>query len=143
MTLLQINLFLEQYYTEHLDFKNGSQHKNYNRAIGDTWDDIRDFINLHYTNTRQDTEFWKESSKEERRSNRLNDLLETWKSRMPRLADYSSSNYLNFYKLGNTLWYQVLLGMKILDPKVAENELKSFGLYGVAEKDLFYCYFTV
>ena len=137
MTLLQINLFLEQYYTEHLDFKNDSQHKNYNRAIGDTWDDIRDFINLHYTNTRQDTEFWKESSKEERRSNRLNDLLETWKSIMPRLADYSSSNYLNFYKLGNTLWYQILIGMKILNPSVAEKELKAFKLWEVAERDYF------
>ena len=55
---------------------------------------------------------------------------------MPRVSDYSSSNFMNFYKLGNTLWYQILIGMKILDPKVAENELKSFGLYGVAEKDL-------
>ena len=53
---------------------------------------------------------------------------------MPRVSDYSSSNFMNFYKLGNTLWYQILIGMKILNPKVAENELKSFGLYDIAEK---------
>ena len=56
---------------------------------------------------------------------------------MPRLADYSSSNYLNFYKLGNTLWYQILIGMKILNPSVAEKELKAFKLWEVAERDYF------
>ena len=55
---------------------------------------------------------------------------------MPRVIDYSSSNYMNFYKLGNTLWYQVLLGMKILNPNIAENELKSFRLWNIAKKDL-------
>ena len=136
MTIIQIELFLTKYYTDNLDFKNESQHINYNRTIGDTWDDIRDFINLHYVNTRQDTDFWKMSSSEQRWSPRLKELLETWKSRMPRVVDYSSSNYMNFYKLGNTLWYQVLLGMKILNPTVAENELKSFRLWDIAKKDL-------
>ena len=51
---------------------------------------------------------------------------------MPRVSDYSSSNHMDFYKLGNTLWYQVLIGMKILNPKVAENELKSYNLYDTA-----------
>jgi len=136
MTIIQIELFLTKYYTDNLDFKNDSQHINYNRTIGDTWDDIRDFINLHYVNTRQDTDFWKMSSSEQRWSPRLKELLETWKTRMPRVVDYSSSNYMNFYKLGNTLWYQVLLGMKILNPTIAENELKSFGLWDIAKRDL-------
>ena len=136
MTIIQIELFLTKYYTDNLDFKNESQHINYNRTIGDTWDDIRDFINLHYVNTRQDTDFWKMSSSEQRWSPRLKELLETWKTRMPRVVDYSSSNYMNFYKLGNTLWYQVLLGMKILNPTIAENELKSFRLWDIAKKDL-------
>ena len=109
-----------------------SQHKNYNRAIGDTWDDIRDFIVAHYINTRQDTDFWKESSSKDRWSDRLKELMEMWSVRMPRVSDYSSSNHMDFYKLGNTLWYQVLIGMKILNPKVAENELKSFNLYDKA-----------
>mgnify|MGYP006093653129 CR=1 FL=1 len=135
MTIIQIELFLKDYYTDHLDFKNESQHKNYNRAIGDTWDDIRDFINVHYVNTRQDTDFWKMSSNSDRWSPRLKELLETWQTRMPRYADYSSSNYMNFYKLGNTLWYQVLLGMKILNPDVAEKELRSFNLWEIAQND--------
>lgn len=132
MSIVQVDLFLKNYYSDHLDFTKESQHKNYNRAIGDTWDDIRDFIVAHYINTRQDTDFWKESSSKDRWSDRLKELMEMWSVRMPRVSDYSSSNHMDFYKLGNTLWYQVLIGMKILNPKVAENELKSFNLYDKA-----------
>jgi tryptophan halogenase len=136
MSIVQVDLFLKNYYSDHLDFTKESQHKNYNRAIGDTWDDIRDFIVAHYINTRQDTDFWKESSSKDRWSDRLKELMEMWSVRMPRVSDYSSSNHMDFYKLGNTLWYQVLIGMKILNPKVAENELKSYNLYDRAEKEL-------
>ena len=40
----------------------------------------------------------------------------------------------SFYNLGNTLWYQVLIGMKLLDSNLAKEELKSWNLYDVAEK---------
>ena len=136
MSIVQVDLFLKNYYSDHLDCTKQAQQKNYNRAIGDTWDDIRDFIVAHYINTRQDTDFWKESSSKDRWSDRLKELMEIWSVRMPRISDYSSSNHMDFYKLGNTLWYQVLIGMKILNPKVAENELKSYRLYDMAEKEL-------
>ena len=52
-----------------------------------------------------------------------------WKYRMPRTVDYVNDIGNNFYNIGNTLWYQVLIGMKILNPQVAKNELKSYNLY--------------
>ena len=135
MTIVQVDLFLKNYYTDHIDLKNDALQNNYNRVIGDTWDDIRDFIVAHYTNTRKDTEFWTESSSEKRWSPRLKNLYEVWKSRMPRITDYSSSNYMDFYKLGNTLWYQVLIGMNVLNSELAEKELQSYNLMDIAEKD--------
>ena len=49
---------------------------------------------------------------------------------MPRINDYNakSDHGGNFFGLGNSLWYNVLMGMHLLDPEVAEKELKGFGL---------------
>ena len=113
MTVLQINHFIEQFFTN----------------------DIKDFIVLHYQTPRKDTDFWKEASSRERRSDRLNSLLELWKTRMPRSAEYRGVNGSNFYNLGNTLWIQVLWGMKLIEPDVAKNELKNFHIYDYAEKN--------
>ncbi len=39
---------------------NDSQRSTYNHAIGESWDEIRDFLAIHYKfNARLDTEFWK------------------------------------------------------------------------------------
>ena len=103
---------------------------SYNKDINVIWDDIKDFIRLHYISPRQDTNFWKDVSNT-KISNTLKDRLDIWKSRMPRYADYGINN---FYELGNTLWYQILIGMKILNKDVALNELESFKLLNYAEE---------
>jgi len=133
MTILQINNFIEQYYTKDLNFKCQSLINQYNLEIGSMWDDLRDFINLHYITPRKDTEFWIESSSNKRHSENLKNKLEIWKSRMPRVNDYHGGLYNTFYHLGNTLWYQILLGMNLLDDKTAEKELQDFKLSYFAE----------
>ena len=134
MTVLQINHFIEQFFTNDMSF---NQHAIdlYNNDITSIWNDIKDFIVLHYQTPRKDTNFWKEASSRERRSDRLNSLLELWKTRMPRSAEYRGVNGSNFYNLGNTLWIQVLWGMKLIEPDVAKNELKNFHIYDYAEKN--------
>ena len=47
---------------------------------------------------------------------------------MPRENDYINDIGNNFYHLGNTLWYQIAIGMKLLEPKLAKEELQSFTL---------------
>jgi hypothetical protein len=133
MTILHINHFIEQYYNQYMNFNVSEQHDSYNRGFADAWDDLRDFIVLHFLSPRKDTEFWIESASEDRRSARLKNLLEIWKTRMPRYVDYKSSNHMNFYHLGNTLWYQILIGMKLLDSEIAIKELEGFNLMNVAE----------
>ena len=133
MTVLQINRFIEQFFTNDMSF---NQHAIdlYNNDITSIWNDIKDFIVLHYQTPRKDTDFWKEASSRKRRSDRLNSLLELWKTRMPRSAEYRGVNGSNFYNLGNTLWIQVLWGMKLVEPDIAKNELKNFHIYDYAEK---------
>ena len=119
----------ENYFTHNMNL-NGQQQKQYNEDINTIWDDIKDFIRLHYISPRQDTTFWKDVSNT-KMSDTLKTKLDIWKGRMPRYADYGRHN---FYDLGNTLWYQILLGMNLLDKNIAENELKSFDLYDYAEQ---------
>ena len=99
------------------------------------WDNIRDFIVYHYITPRKDTEFWKESSSSKRWSPRLTRLMTMWKYKMPRENDYINDIGNNFYSIGNTLYYQIAIGMKLLDPNMAKQELKDYGLYNYNKKN--------
>ena len=55
--------------------------------------------------------------------------MNIWKYRMPRMVDYINDKNNNFYHIGNTLWYQIAIGMRLLDPKMAKRELKDYGVY--------------
>ena len=133
MTVLQINYFIEQYFTHSMDFNNTTIQDQYNKTMTSIWDDIKDFIVMHYITPRNDTDFWIEASSEKRRSEELKSKLAVWKTRMPRTTDYKGRLNDNFYDLGNTLWMQVLIGMKLLDPKIANDELNQFGLDELAK----------
>jgi len=60
--------------------------------------------------------------------------MSMWKYRMPREVDYVNDKGNNFYNIGNTLYYQIAIGMKLLDSKVAKKELKEYNLYDVTKK---------
>ena len=133
-TILQITHFIENYFKRDMTFKCDLFQKQYNSEMTQMWDNIRDFIVLHYKTPRKDTKFWIDSTKNERLSPRLRDMLEKWKYRMPRVIDYINDKNNNFYSIGNTLYYQILIGMKLLDPKMAKDELKNYGLYNHAKE---------
>ena len=134
-TMIQITHFLENYFKRDMTFKCDLFQKQYNSEMTQMWDNIRDFIVLHYKTPRKDTKFWIDSTKNERLSPRLRDMLEKWKYRMPRVIDYINDKNNNFYSIGNTLYYQILIGMKLLDPKMAKDELKNYGLYDFAKEN--------
>jgi tryptophan halogenase len=134
-TLQQINYFMDYYFTENLNMQETVLHDSYNKEMTNMWDDIRDFIVLHYISERKDTEFWRESSSVKRRSKELNEKLEKWKYRMPRTIDYSIKGN-NFFNLGNSLWYQICMGMNILNSEVAKKELFYYNIYERAKQDL-------
>ena len=128
-TIMQINHFLEYYFKKGLNYKCNLFHEQYNLEMTQMWDNIRDFIVFHYITPRKDSEFWKEASDTKRWSTRLKRLMSMWSYKMPRENDYINDIGNNFYHLGNTLWYQVAIGMKLFNPKLAKEELQSFYLY--------------
>jgi len=133
-TIMQITHFFENYYKEDMPFECEHLENQYNSEMIEMWDHIKDFIVYHYITPRKDTEFWIEAKKSKRHSERLKKLLELWKYRMPRVVDYITDKNNNFYSIGNVLWYQIAIGMKLLDPKLAKQELKEYHLYDYAKE---------
>ena len=125
-TIIQIYYWLDNYYKPELNFNVDLFQEQYNDTMSRMWDDLRDFIVFHYITPRNDTDFWIESSDKKRWSPRLSNLLEMWKYRMPRVVDFITNDV---YYTGNTLWYQIAMGMNILDSTLAKDELKEYNLY--------------
>ena len=61
--------------------------------------------------------------------------MNIWKHRMPRAVDYIGNKGNNYCDIGNVLWYQIAIGMNILDPKLARQELQDYNLYNISKQD--------
>lgn len=133
-TIMQITHFIENYFKKDMPFKCNLLQEQYNSEMTQMWDNIRDFIVYHYITPRKDTKFWIESTKQERFSPRLKNMLEMWKHRMPREVDYINDKGNNFYNIGNTLYYQIAIGMNLLNPKIAKKELQDYGIYDLTKQ---------
>ena len=81
-TLQQINYFMDYYFTENLNMQETVLHNSYNKEMANMWDDIRDFIVLHYISERKDTEFWKDFSTRNKASQRVQYLLDVAKDKV-------------------------------------------------------------
>jgi flavin-dependent dehydrogenase len=132
-TIMQINHFFENYFKKDLKFKCDKLINQYNSEMTTMWDNIKDFIVFHYISPRKDTDFWIEAKNIKRHSERLKIIMEIWKHRMPRVVDYITDKNNNFYHIGNTLWYQIGIGMKLFDAKIAKQELVDYNLYNYAK----------
>lgn len=133
-TILQINHFLDNYFTDNLNLNNQHIQKDYNTYIASLIDDIRDFIILHYQSKRTDTKFWIEASSKKRWSDEFTRKMEIWKSRMPRNIDYH--HYGRNHLAGNSLWLQVGHGYNLFNSSIAKQELIYYNLYEKAKNDL-------
>jgi len=133
-TIMQITHFIENYFKKDMPFECEYLQEQYNSEMGQMWDNIRDFIMFHYITPRKDTEFWKESGRPHRWSKRLTKQMSIWKYRMPRTVDYINDKGNNFYNIGNTLWYQIAIGMNLFDSKMAKKELKDYGIYDATKQ---------
>ena len=80
---------------EHLDFSDLDHSENvavsrqaHNRRIANLYEEILDFVNLHYcTSDRSDTAFWREVTSPRRVSPGLASLLELWRVKAPSNLD--------------------------------------------------------
>lgn len=82
--------------------------KNYNQQVVAIWENIIDFIKLHYCiSKRDDTQFWRDNRDEENIPERLLEKLKYWRTHIPSQFDFERTTDL--FKLENYLY--VMYGM--------------------------------
>lgn len=93
----------------------------YNKRTNDMYDDIKDFLNVHYMGGRSDSDFWKYIKSGETQTEFVADILEMSKVKLPTNKDFIA-------RFGNTdwgLWCYVVSGIGKLSPEISKKELSS------------------
>ncbi len=85
--------------------------RRFNTILANRYEEILDFVNLHYCLTRrQDTPFWREVRKAERVTERLRDKLSFWALKPPSQSDFDDHFRLFSYQS----YEYILYGMNFL-----------------------------
>ena len=120
-TIVQIKNFLDYLRPTFEDTMNTGSIKFYNQRTAKSYDELVNFLVLHYMGGRTDTEFWRYVATGATKTEFVADLLEMCKNRMP-----NSNDFNKYYgSAGWPLYSYVLAGIGKLTPEVALNELKN------------------
>ena len=94
--------------------------KKYNNQVSELYDEMRDFVALHYTCDKKNSEFWKFASTLER-PERMKELLYLAQTRLLRTFDFAGS----VGSVGQESWNPILSGLGHFNNDVIEKVLKS------------------
>lgn len=136
-TIVQISRFVFEFLKPSFDHTvNEFSVKQYNTFVNKMYDDFKDFLNLHYMAGREDSNFWRFIKNEDTKTDRVKQILEMSKHRVPSINDFD-----NYYgSAGWPLWSHVLAGTNNLSTEAVENELQlvinNEALYDSSEKEL-------
>lgn len=103
------------------------QAERYNNRVAKMYDEILDFLVLHYRNQRQDSAFWRFVSHMDMPET-LMKRLELWKSEFPRSQHFEDG----FTVVSPALYLPVLDGLGLLDDATARASMVEAGLEGFA-----------
>ena len=111
LTIVQLDVLCEKYFKNSTD-KTLNIHmiSSYNRHIDSLIENFRNFINIHYSGKRCDTDFWKEISIGEHLTDFSKEILGIFKIR----GLYDSDLSLMLGGAGVALWGHTLLGLNHL-----------------------------
>ena len=119
-TIVQIKNFAFDYLRSDLDsVLNTGSVKIYNERTRTIFDDLKNFLVMHYMGGRTDTEFWKYISTGATKTEYVDNLLETIKVRFPNTNDFPKY----YGAAGWPLYSYVMEGLNLLDKKIAFNEI--------------------
>lgn len=123
-TIVQLNRFATAYLQESKQqtINSGSQNI-YNKTITKLYEDIKDFLVLHYLGKRKDSEFWRWISTGETKTQFVSDILEMCKHSIPKHHHFESY----FGMSGAPSWNWTLNGLGFLKKENAVRELKTAG----------------
>ena len=119
-TIVQIKNFTFDYLRHDLDSTLNKGTVNiYNQRTRTMFDDLKDFLVMHYMGNRTDTEFWKYISSGATKTEFVENLLETAKVRFPNINDFPQY----YGSAGWPLYSYVMEGINVLDRSMGKKEI--------------------
>lgn len=122
------NLFVDYVKPTIEDTLNNGSMSIYNRCTRNIYDDIKDFLVLHYMGGRDDSEFWKYIKTGITQTEYVKELLEMAKSRIPSFHDFPQY----YGSPGWPIYSYVMEGINLLDKSKSLNEIN----FNVREGDM-------
>jgi len=122
--IMQIGLFVFNHLKEENTTTTQKSRRRYNNYINNMYDDIRDFLIIHYKGGRTDTKFWRYMNSESPNTTQVSYILDICENGVP--TKYDIDNYDG--KPGIMLWNWVLAGTNNIDSSDARQVLRRFGL---------------
>jgi tryptophan halogenase len=116
---IQLTKFIENLKITKEETCNQNVIDRYNTEVGAMYDDIKDFIILHYLGGKQDTPFWKHISNLDISTDLVKHVLEITKHRL--LTEKDIPNPEN--SIGHQAWNQILAGLGFISKDVARAQL--------------------
>jgi tryptophan halogenase len=120
-TIIQIMTYIHDVLCDNIeDTLNPTAMQCYNKKTAKLFNDTADFISLHYTGGREDTEFWKYCKYERKLGDRANQIINLMKTRLTRFYDWE-----HYYgQAGYPLWNIVLGGLGHVNKETIEKQFK-------------------
>jgi flavin-dependent dehydrogenase len=128
-TICQLYSFCTGYFVDNDSINDGNINQ-YNSMMGKMYDDMRDFLVIHYMGGRTDSEFWKYISSGKTKTEFVTWLMEICKIRSPKSSDWLA--YHGF--VGSPLYNVVLANLGILSPDICQRELINFNAEKLSEQ---------
>lgn len=120
-TVVQIKNFVFDYLRDTVeDTVNHGSINIYNQRTRKMFDDLKDFIAMHYCGGRTDTEFWRYINTGVTKTEFVHNLIEMAKHRMPTHHDFPTY----YGSAGWPLYSYVMEGIGIIDKSIAINEMQ-------------------
>jgi tryptophan halogenase len=124
-TIVQLRTFCFEFMSETWEktYSNVAQER-YNYRMKKLYDDIRDFLIIHYRGGRTDSEFWKYMSSEKPLTPFSKEILDKSKDKVPGIFQYD--RYYGYP--GPPLWNWVLAGTNNITRALAKKQLELYGI---------------
>jgi tryptophan halogenase len=131
-TITQIIRFSQSYCKNNIQITlDDKMRDKFNLEMSRLYDDMRDFLVLHYTGDRDDTNFWKFIKTKEHITPLVKNMIEYSKHSIP---DFNTMP-VYYGHVNHQLWNWTLAGLGYLTPELAEKETK---LYNLDDEDLLF-----
>ena len=121
-TIVQILTFAQTYCVPNLS---ETMRAKFNSKMAKLYDDMRDFLVLHYATHKTDTRFWKMISEHKHLTPQVKELINYSKNAVPNFNTFDAY----FGHVNHKLWNWTLAGLGYLTPKLAKKELDNYDCF--------------